>query len=149
MAYKTSKAFADPKPLVVKTGYHIKHMTVFRKDISDLVIDDDEIMNSHDVVSLFTNVPIQIAMDVIRKRFVKDKNLSKHTDLSPNIMSLVKSVMSMTYFQFKGELYQQVYRVSMESLSGGGGHIHGRPGTVRHEQHSYQREAKDLEVIHQ
>ena len=27
-------------------------------------------MNSHDVVSLFTNVPILVAMDVIRERLV-------------------------------------------------------------------------------
>ena len=60
----------------------------------------------HDVMSLLTNVSIQVAMDVIRDTLVKDKTMIKCTGLSAdNIMSLLKFVMSTTYFQFKGELY--------------------------------------------
>ena len=48
---------------------------------------------------------------------MKDKTLSKCTDLSADDnMNLIEFVMSMTYFQFKGELYQQVYGAPMGSL---------------------------------
>ena len=82
-------------------------MPDFRKDISDFCVGDGDIRNSDDVVSLFMNVPIQVAMDVIRKRLLKDKTLKKHTDLSTDdIMSLLEFVMPTTYFQFEGVLYQ-------------------------------------------
>ena len=46
------------------------------------------------VVSLFTSVLIQVVMDVIREWLVKNKTLSKHTDLSAdNIMSLLEDTL--------------------------------------------------------
>ena len=102
--------------MVYKTLTTITDLTEFGKDVNNLVI-DDEIMNSHDVVNLFTNVPIQVAMDVIRYRLVKNKTLSKHTDLSADdIISLLKFIMSVTYFQFEGQLYQHVDNAPMGSL---------------------------------
>ena len=117
MVYKMSKGIADLKPLVGKTKYHVKNTTHFRKDICDLCVGNDELMNSHDVVSLFTNIPIQVEMIVIRDRLEKIKTLSECTDLSAdNIMRLLKFVMSTTYFQFEGVLYQQVHGVPMVSV---------------------------------
>ena len=74
-------------------------------------------MNSHDAVSLVTNVPIQVVIDMIRDRIVKDKTLSKHAHLSADdIMSLLIFIMSTTYFQFEGVLYQQVHGAPMGTL---------------------------------
>ena len=59
-------------------------------------------MNSHYVV--FISVPLKIAMAVLRDILVKVKPLSKCMDLSADdIMSLLKFIMSTTYFQFGGE----------------------------------------------
>ena len=38
-------------------------------------VEEDEIMNSHDVVSLFTNVPLKKAMEVIGKKLEEDRIL--------------------------------------------------------------------------
>ena len=38
--------------------------------------EEDKIMNSHDVASLFINVPIEKALGVIRKMLEEDKTLS-------------------------------------------------------------------------
>ena len=54
MAYTTSKAIADlPKPLVGKTIDHGKNTHQFSKQLRDLRLKNDEIMNCHDVVIVF------------------------------------------------------------------------------------------------
>ena len=71
-------------------------------------------MNSHSVVSLFTNVPINKEMVVIWKRLEGDKTLKNRMNFTPDdVMSLLEFVMSTTYFQFDGEFYQQVHRAPM------------------------------------
>ena len=39
------------------------------------MIEEGEIFNSHDVVSLFTNTPIDQSLDVLRSRLVNDSTL--------------------------------------------------------------------------
>ena len=73
-------------------------------------------MKAHDVVSLFTNIPINKAMVVIRKWLEGDKTLKSRMNLTLNdVMSLLEFVMSMTYFQLDGEFYQQVHIAPMGS----------------------------------
>ena len=77
---------------------------------------EDEIMNSHNVVSLFMNVPLTQAMSVIRKRLESDNTLCERTNLlTDDIMSLLEFVLSTTYFQFDGCFYQQVFGTPMGS----------------------------------
>ena len=38
-------------------------------------IEENEIFNSHDVVSLFTNTAIEESLDIIKKRLMEDKDL--------------------------------------------------------------------------
>ena len=64
----------------------------------------------HDVVSLFTNVPLDQTMLVIRNRLDSDNTLRERTNfLTEDIMSLLEFVLSTTYFQFDGSFYQQVF----------------------------------------
>ena len=85
--------------------YHVKNTAQFRKQLRDLQFKEDEIINSHDVVSLFTNVPINKVMAVIRKQLEGNKTLKKGPNLTPDdVMSLLEFV-----FQFDGEFYQQVH----------------------------------------
>ena len=80
-------------------------MAEFRKQLSYLRLKDDEIMNSHDMLSLFTHVHIDKVMAVIRKCLECDKTLSSRMNLTlHDVMSLMGFVMSMTYFQFDGSM---------------------------------------------
>ena len=107
MVYATSKAIADIlKPLIGKTIYHVKNMAQFSKQLRDLRVKEDDIINAHDVVSLFTNIPIDKAMAVIRNQLECDKTLSNRKNLTPDdVMSLLELVMSTTYFKFDGKYY--------------------------------------------
>ena len=74
-------------------------------------------MNFHDVVSLFTNVPINKVMVVINKWLEHEKTLSSRMNLTlDDFMSPLEFVMSMMYFQYDGEYYQQVHSVPMGCL---------------------------------
>ena len=86
------------------------------KDLSNVHVLEDEIMNSHDVVSLFMNVPLTQAMSVIRKRLESDNTLHERTNLlTADFISLLEFVLSTTYFQFDGCFYLQVFSAPMGS----------------------------------
>ena len=69
IGYSTSRALADILgPLVGNTIHHVKNSKDLAQEMSEVLIEEDAIFNSHDVVSLFTNVPIQQAIDVVRQR---------------------------------------------------------------------------------
>ena len=61
-----------------------------------------------DVVSLFTNVPIDDAYCVALRRLEKDPELPDRTSLSPaKIVSLLEFVLRSTYFLYNGAYYEQ------------------------------------------
>ena len=73
-------------------------------------------MVSFDVVSLFTCVPIDLAVQVTRRRLEKDQTLPERTDPSVDgIMDLLTLCLNATFLQFTGKVYQQVYGTAMGS----------------------------------
>ena len=87
-------------------------------------------------VSLFTIVSLQVPMNVIRDRLVKDKTLQAYTFFCRDITSLLKFIVLVTFFPFEGEFSEQVHNAQLgsPSLSGGSGgeHIHGERNLVHH-----------------
>ena len=80
------------------------------------MIQENEIFASHDVVSLFTNTPIDQALQVIREKLENDLTLKKRTLLKPDdIMELCEFILTTTYFQFRGNIYQQRFGTAMGS----------------------------------
>ena len=80
------------------------------------MIELDESMNSHDAVSLFTNVPINESLVIIKKRLEEDKTLHKCTRLlSDDMMEFMDFVESTTYFSYDGRIYWQTQGAPMGS----------------------------------
>ena len=80
------------------------------------MIEEDEVFASYDVVSLFTNTPIDKALSVIRDRLENDKTLKKRTKLSvQDIMGLTEFILTTTYFTFRGDIYKQKFGTAMGS----------------------------------
>ena len=79
-------------------------------------MDKGETMVSFDVSSLFTNVPIGEAIDIIRDRLEEDDNLEDRTPLSPHrVAELLQLCLRSTYFSFNGEFYEQREGAAMGS----------------------------------
>ena len=114
-----TKYLADVlSPLVGKTEHHVKNSKEFTEYVKNLKVDQDEKLRSYDVSALFTSVPFNKAMVIIRRRLEEDENLNKRTPLSPNdIITLLEKCLNCTYFLHKGQyyVYLQVHGVAMGS----------------------------------
>ncbi|XP_072046601.1 uncharacterized protein [Amphiura filiformis] len=84
--------------------------------MAEVMIEEGEIFNSHDVVSLFTNTPIEKSLEVIKSRLEADKTLKKRTLLSvTDVLDLLRFVLTTTYFLFRGNIYKQRFGAAMKS----------------------------------
>ena len=71
-------------------------------------------MVSFDVTSLYTTIPIDQALLIIRDLLEHDEKLADRTPLSPKqILDLLDILLRTTYFKFNGDFYQQTDRAAM------------------------------------
>ena len=100
--YNTSKFLTDIlSPLQNGNGFSTPNSAKFAEEISNVDIQDDEVMLSFDVVSLFTAIPVDKACDYIHEKLLKDETLSSRTSLDSNeIISLLNFVLSNNYFVY-------------------------------------------------
>ena len=102
--------------MVGKTKHHVTNSKQLAEDLSTVKIEDGDIFNSHDVVSLFTNTPITKTLDIVREYLEKDTTLKQRTRLSvEDVMELLKFVLTTTYFSFRGDIYKQKFGAAMGS----------------------------------
>ena len=79
-------------------------------------IEPDEVLLSFDVVSLFTNVPTELACRVAEERLSTDDTLGDRTSLSPDqILSLLRMCLNATFLAYQGQYYQQTFGTAMGS----------------------------------
>ncbi len=117
IGYNVSRSLADIiSPLVGKSDHNVLNSKQLADDLKDFIIGDDEMLLSHDVVSLFTNTPIELTLKIIREKLEQDKSLHLRTRLSVNdLMELVQFILTTTYFTSKGTIYQQKKGAAMGS----------------------------------
>ena len=71
-------------------------------------VDENEIMVSFDVESLFTNVPIEDAVRATLWKLDSELSFPNHTTLTvAQIDDLLNFVLRSTYFQYDGAIYEQ------------------------------------------
>ena len=104
------------KPLVDRSPYHVHNNQDLLEDLKSLKLEKDECLMSFDVKALFTSVPIQPAIQVIKKLLEEDQDLKQRTSMSvDNIVSLLEFYLRSTYFTFKGTFYEQQEGAAMGS----------------------------------
>jgi len=117
ITYTCARFVADIlSPLVGKSEHHVKNSQEFAKVITDKTVQPDEKLVSYDVSALFTSVPVDKALEVIRERLVNDTTLSQRTSLCPeDIIRLLDVCVKCTYFVYDGVYYQQIHGAAMGS----------------------------------
>ena len=103
-------------PLVGKTDSFVKNSRDFAELVKIEKLESDEIMVSFDVKSLFTNVPVTKALDIIHQKLEQDQTLDERTPLSPSqLIVLLKICLTTTYFLYADKYYEQQEGTAMGS----------------------------------
>jgi len=108
-AYDVSAFLANVlSPLAGNSNFTVKNSTDFASTIASEEIQDHEIMVSFNVESLFTNVPIEGAVQATLQKMKNNAGLADRTTLTPvQIADLLEFVLTSTYFQYNGLIYKQ------------------------------------------
>ena len=105
VTYSTSKEISRIlKPLVGKSPYHIQNSQDFIQQIQGIQLQPNQCMVSFDVKALFTSVPIQPAITIIKKLMEEEQSLQQRTTMSVNnIICLLEFCLKSTYFTHQGQ----------------------------------------------
>ncbi|XP_072039555.1 uncharacterized protein [Amphiura filiformis] len=117
ITYNSAKFIADIlSPLVGNTTHHIANSQDFSERIKNERVEDDEELRSYDVTALFTSVPIEKALDIIRDDLISDTTLDERTKLSAGqVVKLLEVCLRCTYFVYNGVFYLQIHGAAMGS----------------------------------
>lgn len=95
-------------PLFGYENSHIKNSYDFINILNETVIHKNDHIVSYDVISLFTNIPIDEMMTVIKTKLENDNMLANRTTLSPSsIMELLDVCVKNSYFQYNNSFFLQ------------------------------------------
>ena len=104
------------KPLVGKSPHHINSTQDFVEQVKHITLAPGECLSSYDVSALFTSVPVDPALNIIKDLLEKDHTLKKRTVLTVSvIILLLEFCLKNTYFSFQGQFYEQVEGSAMGS----------------------------------
>ncbi|XP_071576680.1 uncharacterized protein [Temnothorax nylanderi] len=92
---------------------YIKDSWTFVKMIKESSISNDQIMISLDVASLFTNIPKELVLEAIEKRWHEISPNTKFT--LPQFLHAINLVLGSTSFCFNGNFYEQPFGSPMGS----------------------------------
>ena len=117
VSYQTSKELARIlSPLVGRSPYHVHNNQDLLEDVRSIKLGKEECLMSFDVKALFTSVPIEPAIRIIKKLLEEDQTLKQRTSMAVNhIVSVLEFCLRSTYFTFKGRFYEQQEGAAMGS----------------------------------
>ena len=113
--YATSKELSRIlKSLVGRSPYHAQKTQNFIQQTEGIQLQPDQCMVSFDVKALFTSVPIQPAINIIKKLLEEEQSLQQITTMSmKNITCLLEFCLKSTYFTYQGKYYEQLDGAAM------------------------------------
>ena len=104
---KTLMPLTDLAPQKLKNTYQIKDT------LKDWTIPPNHILVSFDVKALFTNIPIDFAIEAV-KEAIETGSTSLNTSLDQDdIMTLINICLESTFFQYNEKLYKQIIGTPM------------------------------------
>ena len=104
------------KPLVGKPTHQINSTQDLVEQVKHITLLPGECLSSYDVSALFTSVPIDPVLNIIRDLLEKDHTLKERIVMVVNdIILLLKFCLKNTYFSFQDQSFEQVEGVVMGS----------------------------------
>ena len=117
VTYLTSKELSRIlNAMVGKSPYHIQKSQDFIQQIQGIQLQPNQCMVLYDVKALFTSVPIQPAITIIKKLLEEDQSLQQRITMSVNnITCLLEFCLKSTYFTYQGKHFEQLEGAAMGS----------------------------------
>ena len=111
---KLSKYLKDILTNIVhKSSSYIKDSWQFKEKIKNIILPNNYIIISLDVISLYTNVPIELALSIIRKKW---NEIKKFTDIPlDEFLTAIELTLKSTYFLYNDKCYKQIEGCAMGS----------------------------------
>jgi hypothetical protein len=104
------------RPLAGKSEYFVKNSGHFVQLSKSANLQSSDTLISFNIISLFTNVPVEKALQVIRSKFHSDDTLPERSVLQVDvIMELLEVCLRTTYFQVDDKFFQQKDGMAMKS----------------------------------
>ncbi|XP_058983463.1 uncharacterized protein LOC131804504 [Musca domestica] len=102
------------KVLTVDSKYNIKDAIDFKSRINNQHIEDDEILISFDVISLFPSIPVNLAISAIKDSW---SIIKEHTHIPMDLFIdiLTTCIKDARYFAYKDKIYEQQKGMPMGS----------------------------------
>ena len=102
------------KPLVGKSPHHINSTQDFVEQAKHITLAPGECLSSYDVSSLFTSVPVDPAINIIKDLLEKDHTLKERTVMEvSDIILLLEFCLKNTYFSFQDQFCEHLEGVAM------------------------------------
>jgi len=105
-----NKIISDSIP---HTDFHARNGFDLCEALSNKNIPMSHSLFSLDVVSLFTNVPLNLALDSINRRWEHVERFTKI--IKEEFLSSIEFILSSTYFTFGNRIYKQIFGTPMGS----------------------------------
>ena len=110
--YAVSKHLVSILSPLRRNRFSVKNSSEFAQKIQQHTVASNEIMVSFDVKSLFTSIPVDLALTIVNERLQKDQDLAERTNMSTsNIMRLLDH----NYFKRNNIHYKQIFGCAMGS----------------------------------
>ena len=104
------------KPLVGKSPHHLNSTQDFVEQAKHITLAPGECLSSYDVSALFTSVPVDPALNIIKDLLEKDHTLMERTVMEvSDIILLLEFCLKNTYFSFQDQFFEQVEGAAMGS----------------------------------
>lgn len=115
--YRLAKELARIlSPLTGKNSYTVQNTMEFVHKVRGLRIDPEDQLVSFDVTSLFTQVPLDLAIQVLEQKLNEDQSLPERTPiLVPQIVLLTGLCLRSTFFKCQNQFFEQTDGAAMGS----------------------------------
>ncbi|XP_075150598.1 uncharacterized protein LOC142224698 [Haematobia irritans] len=110
--YQLSKYIGSILKNIISIAYNTVNSLNLKQKLKSVILEDDDIIVSFDVVSLFTNIPTHLAIKNIMDKW---DILKKNTTIPKlTFLKILKFCLKdNNYFMYSGKVYQQTYGMPM------------------------------------
>ena len=104
------------RSFINRTSYNVQDSFDFVERVKDIIIPESHVLVSFDVSSLFTNIPMQLVLQIIEDEWDR---ISPHTTFSKeSFIRALRFINNNAYFTFQGKCYKQKWGTQMGSSLG-------------------------------